>query len=397
MKAWKLSPLALALFSINSFAVEPEGIALGSGVTFLPAVDLNVESNSNIYSTENDETSDIITRLTPNFGLAGDFGKTKVNANYRAEQGVYGDDKNDDYLDQKINAGVAYEINSRNAVSADASYNDAHDNRGSGTIEGSAAPVDPDEYNETTGAVSYLYGADSAVGNLELSADVYQKRYDNNKALFNTTDRDHDKVSYGAVLSLTSSPTNEVILEAKQIDINYSNSTNVAKAREGYEQRLFVGMRWDITGKTTGEAKIGRSARFFDDNSKSSNTRLAWNVNLTWEPMTYSTVKIMSSQSSNETNGAGDYIANTYSSANWEHAFSAYYKAGITASISSDVYVSDVAGRKDDVVSYGINGTYSPKKWMDVTLSYSQAERDSNIVGLDYDNQIIALGLSLAI
>ena len=396
MKAWKLSPLAVALISVNSYAVEPQGIALGSGVSFLPAVDLSVESNSNIYSTREDEVSDIISRIAPSFALQGDFGKTNASATYSAEQGFYGEDKNDDYLDQRFDADVSYEINARQEVGASASYNDAHDARGAGTVQGSAAPaVVPDEYEEVTGGLNYIYGADSATGNIEVFADSYQKRYSNNKAL--TQDRDHNKVNFGAILSLTASPDSEVILEARQINITYSENTATAQAREGYEQRLFVGMRWDMTGATSGEVKLGRSARFFDEKTIGSNTRVAWEANLTWQPLTYSTVVFSSSQSSNETNDAGSYIANTFTSVNWDHEFSTYYSAGINASISSDSYVDDAAGREDDLVSYGLNGTYSPTNWIDVTLDISQSEKTSNINDFEFESQVAVLGLTLAI
>jgi hypothetical protein len=397
MKAWKLSPLAVALISVNSYAVEPTGIALGSGVTFLPVVDLTVENNSNIYSTPEDEIDDTITRLTPSFTFQSDFGKTKANATYRAEQGFYGEDKNDDYLDHNLSADVSYEINARQEVSGNASYNDAHDPRGAGTVEGAgSAAVVPDEYEEITGGVNYVYGTDSSTGNIEVYADSYQKRYSNNEAA-GTSDRDHNKLNFGAILSLTASPDAEFILEAKQTNITYSENTAKAEAREGYEQRMFAGMRWDITGATTGEIKVGRSVRFFDDSSISSNMRIAWEANLTWEPLTYSSVVLSSSQSSNETNDAGSYIANTYSSVSWDHEFSSYYSAGLKASISSDAYVDDAAGREDDLVSYGINGTYSPINWMDVTLDVSQSEKTSNINTYEFDQQIIVLGLTLAL
>ena len=396
MKAWKLSPLAVALISINSYAVEPVGVALGNGLTLLPGVKLNVENNSNIYSTEKNEQSDTITRLTPSLNLLGDFGKTQAGVYYQAEKGVYSADGDDDYLDQKINAGVSHEISSRQEISATASYNDAHDDRGAGTVEGNAAAaIDPDEYEEVTAGLEYLYGADSAVGNVTAYVDSYQKRYSNNKDL--TLDRDHNKINYGAILSLTASPDAEFILEAKQTDITYSENTPTATAREGYEQRMFAGMRWDITGATTGEIKIGRSTRFFDDKDISSNMRVAWEADLTWEPVTYSTVVLSSSQSSNETNDAGSYIANTYSSASWDHEFSTYYTAGISASINSDTYVDDAAGREDDSVTYGINGTYSPMTWMDVTLDYSRTDKTSNISDYEYNSDVVVLGLSLAL
>ncbi len=393
MKAWKLSPLAVALISVNSYAVEPTGLALGSGITFLPAFSLDVESNSNIYSVAEDETSDTITRLVPAFAMQGDFGKTQISADYQAEQGSYSEDDNDDYLDQSLNAGLDYEITSRQQLNIEASYNGGHDAKGSASLEGQTDNVDPSEYDETTGGLSYVYGADSAVANISVFADSYQKRYQNNDDA--TANLNYNKVNYGAILSLTSSPDAEVIFEARQTDISYVE--DAAAGAEGYEQRLFTGMRWDISGATTGEVKVGRSSRFFKEEAKSSNTRLAWEANLTWQPLTYSTVVISSAQSSNETNSTGDYVANTFTSASWDHEFSTFISAGINASVNSDVYVADATDRKDDLVSFGINTTYSPMPWMDVELSVSQAKRDSTINAFEYENQIVNLGLNLAL
>jgi len=393
MKAWKLSPLAVALISVNSYAVEPTGLALGSGITFLPAFNLDVENNSNIYSLAEDETSDTITRIKPAFTMQGDFGKTQLNAYYQAEQGTYGVDDNDDYLDQKLNAGLGYEITSRQQLNIEASYNGGHDAKGSASLEGQTENIDPSEYNETKSGLSYVYGTESASANITAFAGSYQKRYQNNDAA--TANLNYSKVNYGATLSLTSSPDAEVIFEARQTDITYVEDT--AAGSEGYEQRLFTGMRWDISGATTGEVKVGRSSRFFTEKTKSSNTRLAWEANLTWQPLTYSTVVISSAQSSNETNSTGDYVANTFTSASWDHEFSTYISAGINASVNSDVYVADADDRKDDLVSFGISTTYSPMPWMDVKLSYNQAKRDSTADEFEYENQIVNLGLNLAL
>lgn len=398
MKAWMLSPIALAVVSVNSYALDSVGIGMGSGFTLSPSIEANVENNDNIYSQSEDEASSTISRLIPAVALEGDFGKFKFNSSYQAEQGIYSKDSNDDYLDQSIKANGQYELTARHQFEMGASFDSAHDNRGSGTAEGADALLieDPDQYDETTAELNYVFGSASAVVNIDLFADNYQKRYSNNEE-FGTEDRDHDKLTYGTRLVAKASPATQLVFEAKQSVITYAENTDTAKAREGGLQSLLMGMRWDITGKTSGEVKIGRAVRSFDEDGIDSNSRFKWEANIEWKPLTYSSVNITSSQSNNETNGAGTYIAGTYTAVSWDHEFTSLFSAGINGSKSDDVYVDDAAGRKDETVSYGLNATYSAMPWMDVTAKYKQSNKNSNIEDLDNDNQIVSLGVTLAL
>ena len=60
MKAWKLPVVAAAAFCSGAYAVEPEGIRAGSGVTLLPTVDLTISDDNNIYSQDADTTSSLV-------------------------------------------------------------------------------------------------------------------------------------------------------------------------------------------------------------------------------------------------------------------------------------------------------------------------------------------------
>jgi hypothetical protein len=407
MKAWKLAPLAAALTSASAFAVEPVGMGLGNGVTFLPSVDVTVSNNDNIYlQSGGKEVDSTITRIAPALGLTGDMGKVNWQANYRAEQGVFSNDEDDDYLDQKIDVAAGFAINSRNEIDVKAAFNADHDNRGAGTTEGDAAlsVVDPDEFEETTAGLKYTFGADSSFANIEVEADSYQKRYTNNKVdkdgnATGIESRDHNKMTGSAALKLNLSPATKALLELSQSTVSYEEDS--ADKREGDILKVLVGASWDITGKTSGEFKIGSANRDFKNSDVESNTRLSWSGNVSWSPLTYSTLTLSTSQNNNETNGAGNYIANTNTVANWNHTFSTFISAGVEASRASDEYVGDDsvsgAARKDETISYGVNVTYSPKTWVDIKASLKQSDRDSNNDTLDYDSQVVNLGVTLAL
>ncbi|MFP6788363.1 MAG: outer membrane beta-barrel protein [Thalassolituus sp.] len=399
MKAWKL-PLCAAIAAVSSsaYAVEPNGIDLGSGVTFLPGFELTVSDDSNIYKLPDETKVDsTVTRLKPSFGIQADLGATQLTAGYAAEKGMYTYDNDDNYVDHRLSASSKSELTSRSEVDFNLNYNIVHDDRGSGTVEGNAAiATEPDTYDETVVGAAYIYGSDSAMLNVKPYAEYYSKHYTNNKNL-GTADRNHSKVKLGTLLTVNVSSATKALVEVRSTNISYEEDSATAAAREGNLLNLLAGASWDITGKTTGEVKLGALKRSFDDSAIEDDTRFAWEAQLTWNPRSYSTVTFLTQQTANETSGPGTYIASQYSLVSWDHEFSPFMSVVLDASLSNDEYVDDTAGREDEVVSYGVTGVFSPSKILDVKASLKDESRDSNIAGLDYDRQIIMLGFAVAI
>jgi hypothetical protein len=390
MKAWKLSALVAAIVSVNAFAIDSTGISLGGGLNFAPSVVLSTENNDNIYSEETNEQSSTINRLAPSFSLSGDYGKTIFNTNYQAEIGNYSRNSDDDYLDQIVSGDVSIELSARHQIDVDASYIDGHDARGSVLGAESANSTDPDEYNQTEAGLKYIFGSDTAMANVDLYVDTFQKRYDNNEAI--TSTREYEQNTYGALLSLKASPATQVLFEARQSQITYQDGS---VDNDGSVQHLLTGMRWDMTGATTGEVKVGRVVRNFDSSNKDSGVHLNWSAKLTWQPLTYSTVVASTAQNTSESNGTGNYIASSTSNVSWNHEFFNFISAGVSANYGEDEYVKNP--RNDINSGFGINATYSPLTWMDVDLSASQSLRKSNITGLDKETNLVLLGVTLAL
>lgn len=399
MKAWKLSLLAAATMSASAaYAVEPQGIELGSGVTLLPSVGLKITDNDNIYLQDSDnEVSSTITRLTPALGVKADLGSTIVDAQIKGEIGQYTKDDNDDYTDASYRVGVNSALNGRNSIKASAKLNQGHDARGSGTLEGSDAlnTAKPDQYDETTFALSYVYGAESSMLNATVGVEQYGKEYKNNEDV--TADREHDKTKVTARLDVKVSSATKAIVELRNTDISYDNDSAISA--DGSVLTGLLGASWDITGKTTGEVKLGMTDRDFDDSAKDADSRFSWEAKVTYSPLSYSVVTLTTAQSASETTSAtaGTYIATELTSVNWKHEFSPFVALNVDVSLTNSEYVDAADDREDETVKYGISGVFSPSKNVDVSVGYKTTDRDSTVDGLDYSQNIIDLTMSVAI
>jgi len=403
MKAWKL-PLSSAILaiSVGANAVEPAGIELDSGIKLLPSVELSVEDNDNVYlQPEATQEASTVTRLKPALAVEADLGQTQLRLGYAAEKGVYSADEDDNYTDTTVTVGGGFELTSRHQLDLNATLKSAHDARGAGTTEGSAALQikDPDEYDESIWDGKFTYGSQTALLNMTFGLKRYEKEYKNNLTVAATSNRDHTKTTMSLSTAVNVSDRSDFVIDLATSDIDYTEDNSVTELREGSLSTVLAGMTYDISGKLTSAVKVGMAQRDFTSDAIDSDTSLSWDVNLQWTPRTYSTITLYTAQSSNETTAGGGYIDSSYSMISWEHDFSEFFSLKADASLASDAYYDEnsTADREDDTLSYGLTGTYSPSQALDVYANVKQAERDSSTDGLDYEQQVVTLGIVLAI
>jgi len=393
MKAWQLSLIAATTASTSVYAVQPQGIQLGSGVTMLPGVEVSISNDSNIYLSADGETSSRITRIRPNVGLVADLGVTQLNAYYQLENGAYSEDSDDNYLDQLFVLGADVEMTSRQSLGLDLKINAAHDPRGSGSTQdvGDVTQFDIDEFKELILGADYTYGANTAFANATGYLESFSKTYSSNKD--RTESLEHDKLKMGALLALRVTDTTRALVEVRNTTLSYSKDN----AKDGSELKFLAGARWGLAAKTTGEVKLGLSDRQFDKNDNDADSRFSWEANVTWSPRSYSIVNFVSSQESVETAGGGSHVATSTIGLGWMHQFSTRFALDVNVANVSEEYVNSSDDRDDSTISYGLGGVFSPNKMLDIKLGLDKSNRSSNVKTFDYDRQVITLGVELAI
>ena len=401
MKAWKL-PISMAMMAISSgtHAVEPLGIALGGGIVIFPSIDMSVVDNDNVYlQPEENQESSTVTRVTPVIAVAIDRGRTKLGLGLEAEKGVYSSDENDNYVDTRINAAADFTMTARNALRLGAEYNRLHDPRGTGTVEGSRALEieDPDVYSENVLDAAYTYGSENAFLNVTFGLNRYAKEHQNNLDVAATDNRDHVKNTISVDSAIYLSDRSNLLIDISTADIDYSKDNIITEGREGNLTTALLGASYDVTGKLNASAKLGIAKRYFDSSDVDTDSTASWEAGLTWNPKTYSTITIFTAQKSSETANVGNYINTEYSTVNWTHALSEYFSLGAGASFTRNQYYNEENNRADEVWAYDLTGTYSPFRKLDIYGSLRQTNRESSGTDLDYDQQVIALGISLAL
>ena len=381
--------LAVALLSAtNTWALEagePVDFEAGNGY-FYPSVGVQLSHDDNILLSNTNEKSSMITVITPKFRWEADGEASQVGLTFETEAAEYHSSNDDNYVDWRALAEVAYFPTERVSYYGAAKFNHDHEARGSTASSGSAKP---DEYDlwELNGRLKYGLDEEGAP-RFELEYTHSDREYTNNRASTASDDRKTDELT--ATLFYKVAPLTSLLLEGSVTQLDYDIGTS-----DSDQTRLLVGVTWEATAATTGFAKVGRSEKEFD-NTTGSNTNTdnaSWEVGVTWAPLTYSTVNFSTNRDYSESSGTGSHNDSTSTSVSWTHAWQSHFDTTLSFSRVNDDYVNST--REDDVDTIQLNADYRMNHWLVFGAGYKHVERDSNTAGLDYEDNVVTLSAGI--
>ncbi|MBO1923330.1 outer membrane beta-barrel protein [Thiomicrorhabdus sp. 6S3-12] len=371
-------PLALAVCafaSSHSYALEPASFG-SSGVSFTPTLNLSYLYDDNIRATQN-ALSSKVTTINPQLALNMDSAKSTFSALYSYSRRIYEEDSVDPLTDYSFSANSTYAFDVRNNLKVSTGLNKT-ENIANATQVGETDKMK----NFNLGAV-YVYGAPSATGNLEfgLSMDNIRAQDQINAAL------ERDSGAANLLFSVRGAGTTRLLAEAQIVQHHYIS----AGYKDGANYTGRIGVRWEATAKTSGEVKIGYERKEFDDSAMDGSELVNWAAQITWQPRTYSTFTLSSSQRIDEGNYGASSVDVRENSLDWRHDWGNRIQSNVMAAYSSKEYSN---GRNDDARNFSIRLDYQVRRWMDIGIGYIFSDQNSSDIDYDYDREQVFAGLS---
>ena len=268
-------------------APQPQAFDFAGG-KLIPMMGVAFRQDSNIFRQSANEESDTITEFKPVVQLLGEKDANRYALTYTGDYAKYWDSSRDDYADHTISADVLLSPNNYYSVDFGASLGKLHENRGEGSSEGINAiqRPEPDEYDLNNINVVFDFGRDSARMGVELEAARSDIEYTNNRS--ETQFRDRDETNFGGRVYVRTSGKTRVFVGAARKDFEYDVNPLFGGTLDSEQQRWYVGARWEVTGKTSGEVRIGSVDKDFDEVTRTDSDLGFWNAAVTWSPRTYS-------------------------------------------------------------------------------------------------------------
>lgn len=363
-------------------------IRFENGIFVYPAALVGLGYNDNVLGTTVNRTSSSLWVLQP--GVVTEF-KThgdRYTLSYLGNYGRYASSSADDYNYHEFWMAADNYFTSRTRLGWGVGYLERSDPRGSTNRVSSS---EPDRWHAPVVRALGIYGAPGAIGRIELETSWMQKRYENNRAFTETADVDQTMVAgrfYYRFLPRTSA-----LVEVRNTWSTYV-ATN-AFPGDNADTRLYAGLTWEATAKTSGTFKIGRAYKSFSNAALSESSLSSWEGNVRWSPLTYSTFDLATSRTPTDTTGVGNFLTNTGTSLTWTHKWASYISSRVSAGILKTEYAADP--RKDDTRNYGVGFFTELGYRTRLGLDWGYTNRNSNQDLFDFKRNVVMATLEFVL
>lgn len=368
---------AMAFLSMSSVAQQDRGLVTN--------IDVNYASLDNVFrNTENINDNKI--RVAPSVSYDRFYGDYGVKAHYRGDYNIFNDNDDLSYYDHDLSMGANFIHSSRLASEFIVGYRDNVELPGSNNAL--ATPIT--EFNQTSGArlhVKGVYGTRESVGQMVVSYDFNQFKYDNNDQSL----RNFDLNSVTSAFYYNATAKLRWLIEVSASDHSYNDNELIDISST--QLVVLGGVEWLTTAKTTSVFKIGYQDADYKTDDVDDISGLSYLLDFYWDPSSRSRLRLAASRVTREPANIeeGGYLSDRYQ-LEYQYDFTALTQLTVELAHTNEDFNNDVE-RNDEFQEAKVKLSYSPKYWLDVYAGYEMTKRSSDQAVFEFDNSEVQLGV----
>jgi hypothetical protein len=349
-----------------------------------PAIGATVTWDDNFYAEPDNTNSATIFRIRPAVGINGANGINNFRANY---VGVYssfdieGGSEQDSVMDHNLNA--IYDRQGEQVQGgAGIAYRIGHNEKGG--IEDNVDYFDEFEQANVNAWVNF--GKRQARFNLRLDARTGVRVQKDLSSI------DVNGSQYSAMLKARLGNKTHGVFEVGTKQTDYENSNQSANTVYGR-----LGLTWQASAKTTGFITYGRE-QYNPDNPGEEiesdeegpafgvieeSTNSNWRGAVNWEATLNDSLLLATTRGTRISSGTGSHKVATRNTAAWTHLWSERIRSNVGFLAGEDEFKGTT--RVDDLIQYQISLSYNIRRDMLFSGGWYYTDRESTVVGNDYD------------
>lgn len=383
---------ALPLIAVSGHAApQYASIEIGEGMFLTPALDVELRYDDNIFQTERNEKSSMVTTVSPALELEARQEHGRVALSYGGAYGFYSNSSDDNFDNHTVRLDLGLR-GARTDFDAYGAFNKVYEPRGTGVTDGLGdffldAFDEPVEYDEWQWGAAVHFGTRGTRSRLRLAYDGFEREYQNFRAF--TVARDRTQHRYTATLGYALTGKTSAVLNVGRTDIDYDFTPTTQASLDSTEYRVTAGLEWEATAKTTGRVGLGWKWKDFDDAARGDQDSLTWELGVTWSPRTYSVFDFYTRNEFIETDNVGSAKDVSIVGVDWVHAWSDRLRTNTGLRYSRENYKNFV--REDDFYRFSFSFDYDFQRWLTAAVGVRISSRDSNVASADYDRNVVFL------
>lgn len=345
------------------------------------------EIDSNILRPGENVVGDTAISLIPSLLYKGEAGRHPYSLNFVGEFARFQKYSTENYDDLYSLAEITLDLTKRLDVNLTANYIKSHDAR---AVPASRLNIDlkPDLWELGRLFVEAIYGRKTNKAQIKAYAEGIQRPYTNNRQ----QTRSRNRITGGAVFYYNMRPKTSLLAEVSLADIDYYNGATPIDL-SSLETDLSLGIKWEATGKTTGQIKVGYLTKNLKDYELKDFSGISVKATVLWEPKTFSRVKLLIQRRTDESIQVdSSYFLTTRLAASWEHDLSDDLTFALRFDGQNNKYSYK---RDDDLIDYAVDLDYEMNRRLNLGCRYVNSQKTSNVENTDYVANIFMLKIAL--
>ncbi|MFC3607942.1 outer membrane beta-barrel protein [Stutzerimonas tarimensis] len=384
MKLLRTSIAAVAgLSALNCWALDPQSINL-AGFEFTPSLLVRQSYDDNFRGLRENVQSSWVTGISPTLRLSAEDRNSAYLLQYSAVHDIFHSYSEATNTDHFLDFKSIMEFTARHRLDWGLGYHRVEE-----TVETETA-TENDKYSRSLANATYTFGAPSARNQLRFGTHFEARRYHNSGNINAQQERDSLELSGGWYHRLGA--RTRTILELRHTDHDYQQAGSF---RDSTDLAALTGLEWEATARTSGSARFGYERKDFDSNNLRDYSNPRWEVGVIWEPRSYSVFSLDTRQSFVEGDQGATTIHDWTTIAGWRHDWTSRISSNLDYRFSDRDYRG--IDRDDELTSYGLGLTYSPDRWIDLTLGYRRSHNDSTVRLESYKRNIYVLSVNVSL
>lgn len=383
--------LLLSVTGIAHALDEPTDYISGK-VSVDPLVDVRVVYDDNIYLHETAPQSSVVSEINSQLKMTLDNHINLTTFGYSGNYSYYQSSAEDSAMNHLLFAKLHHEILRNLMFDFGAGYQLASEKRGAFYNVGSGSSLtEPDRFSVQQINGLFILGTRQSKGQIEIAG--LQKRISFSTRPNVTANRNYLMNEGRATFIRHISPKTSLALDGTYAMNDYVSETEGTESRDSVDQSYLLGMRWEYSKLSRGDASLGVRIRRFDSSSRANAMTFNWRLAFSWAPTRSWEFDAKSGVRFDESAGNSDYILTRDAGIAARYFVSERHTISASATGAYKTYppLTD----SDYVITAGITTDYQLSKWLGMGAAYTQARQVSSRSGFTYTNDSIYVHISV--
>jgi hypothetical protein len=350
-----------------------------------PFVSLREIFSDNIYYTSTEEKRDSITETTPGIKMQLPMRMHRFEAEYHAVDRRYDTYRGEATTDHHAKGLLDLKFGSFFGLTAHGAFDKGHEPRS----ESSTGFIEV--FRKTTGAASATY---QLTGRSKVQIEYTKTAW--NFMTSNFRDRDEGLVSGYVYYRFL--PKTSVFVEYDHKSVDYIQQGSLL---DNSMDTAYLGLTWEMTARSKGTIKAGRTSKDFQDSAIDDFTVWSWSIDLDHKFTEETSMILVGGRYVNETNAFGTaYYLTTGLYGEFGHKFMSKTAFLLRGSYGKDTFSNAVPPativREDKTDMVGAGLKYFANDRLNLGVDYNKRTRTSNIPVNDYVETQYGLSMNMS-